>query len=153
VNRGERVTPAGSDFGVRTSAGQSRTTEEVEGVAGSVAHRSAEVTVTVTALRRRASDIINAELLRLSGRLPDLDPHVRERFTRTLRRVVDELLHAPTVQVNRLAKGPDGASYARALSELFELDPQAPAMAQPDEDVLAALEVPMNTAPDEERRR
>jgi len=66
----------------------------------------------VTALRRRASDIVNAELLRLSGRLPDLDPHVRERFTRTVRRVVDKLLHAP-VQVNRLAKGPDGASYAR----------------------------------------
>jgi glutamyl-tRNA reductase len=82
---------------------------------------SAEVTPTVTALRRRASDVIDAELLRLSARLPDLDPRVREEFARTVRRIVDKLLHTPTVQVKRLAAGPDGASYARALRELFEL--------------------------------
>jgi hypothetical protein len=29
--------------------------------------------------------------------------------------------------VKRLAGGPDGASYARALRELFALDPQIPA--------------------------
>ena len=86
------------------------------------AQRSAEVAPTVTALRRRASDVIDAELLRLSARLPDLDPQVREELTRTARRIVHKLLHAPTVQIKRLAGGPDGASYARALRELFELD-------------------------------
>ena len=39
-----------------------------------VAQRSAEVTPTLTALRRRASEVVDAELLRLSGRLPGLDP-------------------------------------------------------------------------------
>jgi glutamyl-tRNA reductase len=108
------------------------------------AHRSAEVTPTLTALRRRASDVVDAELLRLTGRLPDLDPQVREEVTRTVHRVVRKLLHTPTVQVKRLAGGPDGASYARALRELFELDPQIPAaVAMPSRgDVPSALDAP-----------
>jgi glutamyl-tRNA reductase len=109
-----------------------------------VAQRSAEVTPTLTALRRRASEVVDAELLRLSGRLPDLDPQVREAVTRTVHRVVHKLLHTPTVQVKRLAGGPDGDSYARALRELFELDPQIPAAvtvpSRPD--VLPALDAP-----------
>jgi glutamyl-tRNA reductase len=42
------------------------------------AQRSAEVTPTVTALRRRASEVIDAELLRLDSRLPEIEPRVRE---------------------------------------------------------------------------
>jgi glutamyl-tRNA reductase len=91
------------------------------------AQRSAAVTPTLAALRRRGSDVVDAELLRLSARLPGLDPRVREEVTRTVHRVVHKLLHAPTAQVRRLAEGPDGASYARALRELFDLDPAAPA--------------------------
>ncbi len=106
------------------------------------AQRSAEVTPTVTALRRRASDVIDAELLRLDARLPDLEAPVREEFTRTVRRVVDKLLHTPTVQVKKLAAGPDGDSYAEALRTLFGLDPQSPAAValQRSGDVLGALE-------------
>ncbi|MEJ3652393.1 glutamyl-tRNA reductase [Actinomycetes bacterium KLBMP 9759] len=106
------------------------------------AQRSADVTPTVTALRRRASDVIDAELLRLDSRLPALDGKVREEFARSVRRVVDKLLHTPTVQVKKLAEGPDGDSYAAALRTLFELDPQAPAAVaiQRSGDVLAALE-------------
>ncbi|MDN5918923.1 MAG: glutamyl-tRNA reductase [Pseudonocardia sp.] len=89
--------------------------------------RSAEVTPTVTALRRRASEVVDAELLRLDSRLPDIDSKVREELSRSVRRVVDKLLHTPTVQVKRLAEGPDGDSYAAALRTLFELDPQAAA--------------------------
>ncbi len=36
--------------------------------------RSAAVTPTVTALRKRAAEVVDAELLRLDRRLPDLDP-------------------------------------------------------------------------------
>ncbi len=106
------------------------------------AQRSAEVTPTVTALRRRACEVVDAELLRLASRLPDLDDAVRAELTRTVRRVVDKLLHTPTVQVKRLAEGPDGTSYAEALRELFELDPQAPAAVALTRsgDVLTALE-------------
>ncbi len=106
------------------------------------AQRSAEVTPTVTALRRRASDVIDAELLRLDARLPELASPVREEFAQTVRRVVDKLLHTPTVQVKKLAAGPDGDSYAEALRTLFELDPHTPAAValQRTGDVLGALE-------------
>jgi glutamyl-tRNA reductase len=92
-----------------------------------VAQRTAEVTPTVTALRKRAAEVVDAELLRLDGRLPGLDPAVRDELTRTVRRVVDKLLHAPTVRVKQLAEAGGGQAYADALRELFELDPQAAA--------------------------
>jgi glutamyl-tRNA reductase len=90
--------------------------------------RSAAVTPTVTALRKRAAEVVDAELLRLHKRLPELDAGVRDEVGRTVRRVVDKLLHAPTVRVKELAADPAGAGYADALRELFELDPQAPAV-------------------------
>ncbi|WP_329070776.1 glutamyl-tRNA reductase [Amycolatopsis sp. NBC_01480] len=94
--------------------------------------RRAEVTPTVTALRRRAADVVDAELLRLDNRLPELDSQVREEVGRTVRRVVDKLLHAPTVRVKQLAAETADTDYANALRELFCLDPQAPAaMASP----------------------
>ena len=85
----------------------------------------AEVTPTVTALRQRAADVVDTELLRLEHRLPGLDAAQRDEVARTVRRVVDKLLHAPTVRVKQLAGAPGGATYAEALRELFELDPQA----------------------------
>ncbi len=46
----------------------------------------------------------------------------------TVRRVVDKILHTPTVRVKQLADAPGGDKYAEALRELFELDPSAPEM-------------------------
>jgi glutamyl-tRNA reductase len=92
-----------------------------------LAQRTAEVIPTVAALRKRAADVVNAELLRLDGRLPGLDSAVRTELTRTVRRVVDKLLHAPTVQVKQLAKASGGQAYTDALQKLFELDPRAAA--------------------------
>jgi glutamyl-tRNA reductase len=92
------------------------------------ARRSSAVTPTVTALRRRAAEVVDAELSRLDSRLPELDAAVREELARTVRRVVDKLLHAPTVRVKQLAAAPGGATYAEALRELFELDPTLPAV-------------------------
>ncbi|MEO8814046.1 MAG: glutamyl-tRNA reductase [Mycobacterium sp.] len=85
--------------------------------------RMAEVTPTVTALRQRAADVVSGELLRLDHRLPGLAVDQREEVARTVRRVVDKLLHAPTVRVKQLASSPSGGSYAEALRELFQLDP------------------------------
>ncbi|BBY07001.1 glutamyl-tRNA reductase [Mycobacterium noviomagense] len=87
--------------------------------------RMAEVTPTVTALRQRAADVVDAELLRLENRLPGLDAAQRDEVARTVRRVVDKLLHAPTVRIKQLASAPGGDSYAEALRELFELDQTA----------------------------
>ncbi len=87
------------------------------------AQRSAAATPTVTALRKRAAEVVDAELLRLSGKLPDLEPVVRDELARTVWRVVDKLLHTPTVRVKELAGSGDGPAYADALRELFGLDP------------------------------
>ena len=84
----------------------------------------------------RAADVVEAELLRLDNRLPGLDDAHREEVARTVRRVVDKLLHAPTVRVKQLASAPGGDTYAEALRELFELDPQAV-------DAVAAGELPL----------
>ncbi|MBW1597525.1 glutamyl-tRNA reductase [Streptomyces sp. JJ38] len=88
------------------------------------AQRAATITPTVIALRTMASDLVAGEMARLEGRLPGLDERERAEITQTVRRVVDKLLHAPTVRVKQLAGEPGGASYADALRELFDLDPQ-----------------------------
>lgn len=84
------------------------------------------VAPTVTALRARAAQVVDAELLRLNSRLPGLDPTVRDELASAVRRAVDKVLHAPTVRVKELAATPEGNSYAAALRELFDLDPNRP---------------------------
>lgn len=87
--------------------------------------RAASVAPTVVALRGMAEDVVRAELIRLAGRLPDLDDRARAEIELAVRRVVDKLLHAPTVRVKQLAEEPGGQSYADALSKLFGLDARA----------------------------
>ncbi|MFI9269433.1 glutamyl-tRNA reductase [Kitasatospora sp. NPDC052896] len=89
------------------------------------AQRAARIAPTVVALRAMASEVVGAELARLDSRLPGLDERSRAEMAQTVRRVVDKLLHAPTVRVKQLAAEPGGASYAEALRELFDLDPAA----------------------------
>ena len=88
------------------------------------AQRAATITPTVVALRAMAADVVSSEMARLEGRLHGLDDKQRAEITQTVRRVVDKLLHAPTVRVKQLAGEPGGAGYADALRELFDLDPQ-----------------------------
>ena len=83
------------------------------------------VAPTVTALRARANQVIDGELTRLDGRLPDLDPGARREVADAVRRAVEKVLHAPTVRVKELAGEPGGDQYAAALRELFDLDPAA----------------------------
>jgi glutamyl-tRNA reductase len=81
------------------------------------------VAPTVTALRARANQVIDAELARLYARLPDADEQTRAEVGDAVRRAVEKLLHAPTVRVKELAAQPNGDQYANALRELFDLDP------------------------------
>ncbi|MGH2930179.1 MAG: glutamyl-tRNA reductase, partial [Solirubrobacteraceae bacterium] len=91
------------------------------------AARVARVTPTVVALRAKAATVVDAELTRLAGRLSDegVSGRALEEMARTVHRVVDKLLHAPTVRVKELASSPDGEEYAAALRVLFDLDPRA----------------------------
>jgi glutamyl-tRNA reductase len=65
--------------------------------------------------------VVDAELLRLAGRLPDLDARARAEIARTVHRVVDKLLHEPTVRVKELTGTPGGTDYAGVLRALFGL--------------------------------
>ena len=87
--------------------------------------RAERVAPTVVALRARAQQMVDVELARLEARLPDLDERSRREITNAVSRVVDKLLHTPTVRVKELAESPGGDSYAEALRELFALDPAA----------------------------
>jgi glutamyl-tRNA reductase len=99
---------------------------EEEFAAYGSAVRAASVTPTVVALRAKAASVVDAELGRLTGRLADegMSGHALEEIAQTVRRVVDKLLHAPTVRVKELASSPDGEEYAAALRVLFDLDPR-----------------------------
>src|SRR5690606_18266278 len=98
--------------------------EEVSGYLDAM--RAARVTPTVIALRTKAADVVDAEINRLMSRVPGMEDRVREEVTQTVRRVVDKLLHEPTVRVKQLAASSCGDQYAQALRELFNLDPQVP---------------------------
>ena len=89
--------------------------------------RAAQVTPTVVALRAKAATVVDAELERLGGRLSEhgVSGHALEEIAQTVRRVVDKLLHAPTVRVKELASSPGGEEYETALRVLFDLDPRA----------------------------
>lgn len=89
------------------------------------ARRSASVTPTVVALRTMATGVVETELQRLAGRLPNLDDAARAEIEQAVRRVADKLLHQPTVRVKELANETGAVSYAAALAELFALDPEA----------------------------
>ena len=87
---------------------------------------AARVAPTVVALRAKAATVVDAELARLAGRLSadGLSGRAMDEIAQTVRRVVDKLLHAPTVRVKELAGSPGGEEYAAALRVLFDIDPR-----------------------------
>ena len=90
-----------------------------------LAEHAARVAPTVVALRAKAAEVVDAEIARLAGRLNTLDARTHSEVVRAMRRVVDKLLHSPTVRVKELAGSPGGDSYEDALRVLFDLDPAA----------------------------
>lgn len=96
------------------------------------------VAPTVAALRSRAAAVVAAELERLDHRLPDLDEATRHEVQQAVHRVVEKLLHTPTVRVKELTSDGQGESYAAALRELFDLDPH----------IVAAVAAPPGDHPD-----
>jgi len=89
------------------------------------ARHAARVAPTVVALRAKAVEVVEAELARLAGKLGEIDDRTRAEIAQAMHRVMDKLLHAPTVRVKELAGSPGGDSYEAALRVLFDLDPGA----------------------------
>jgi glutamyl-tRNA reductase len=84
--------------------------------------RGADVAPTVAALRARADDLVAAELAKLRTKRPDLTDEQRSDVAQTVHRIVQRLLHTPSVRVRELAAEPGGDRYAEVLRDLFGLD-------------------------------
>ncbi len=112
---------------------EARRIVDAELAAYAAARRASGVAPTVVALRDKAAQIVAAEMHRLDRRLPELDATARDEIAATVRRVVDKVLHSPTVRVQELADTVGPQSYPEALRTLFDLDPSAPtAIAAPE---------------------
>lgn len=120
----ESLAEASADAPMAADVDQVRRIVADEVAAFGAAQRAAHITPTVVALRTMAADVVAGEIARLDGRLPDLDDRQRGEIRQAVHRVVDKLLHAPTVRVKQLAAEPGGAGYADALRTLFDLDPE-----------------------------
>jgi glutamyl-tRNA reductase len=83
--------------------------------------RSLEVVPVVAALRRRADTIRERELARAEPRLRALTDAERRNVEALTAKIVNELLHEPTVRVKEAA-AVGAEAYADALRELFALD-------------------------------
>jgi glutamyl-tRNA reductase len=84
---------------------------------------SREVVPAIASLRAHAEKIRAAEVERARARLSSSDQEVVESITA---RIVDKLLHLPTVRLKEAAAGAEGGSYAQAVRHLFGLgdDPE-----------------------------
>jgi glutamyl-tRNA reductase len=93
-------------------------------VAAYLTTRAAEsVAPTVAALRSRAAEVVERELGRLEQRLPAMDDATRHEVQHAVHRIVEKLLHTPTVRMKERATSGHGDDYAQALRELFDLAP------------------------------
>lgn len=93
-------------------------------VAVYLTHRRARrVGPTVVALRARAEAVVAQELGRIESRMPHLSADEFDEVRMGMQRVVDKLLHTPTVRVKELEATDSVGDYAHALRDLFDLDP------------------------------
>ena len=79
---------------------------------------SLDVVPAIASLRARAEEIRRAELERVAGRLSDEERRAVESVTA---RMLDKLLHLPTVRMKQAAVTADGVVYADAVRHLFGL--------------------------------
>ncbi|MGD2218567.1 MAG: glutamyl-tRNA reductase [Gemmatimonadales bacterium] len=85
-------------------------------------YRSLDVVPTVVSLRRQAHRMREAEVRRALRRLGGLTEGDREIIQAMAKRIVNKLLHHPTVCLKQHAGRSDGYRYVEVTRELFALD-------------------------------
>lgn len=118
----------GAEAGVGDSAEQAQVHAVEALVTAEVAEflverRAAAVGPTVAALRSRAVQVVSSEIERLQQRL-ELTDQDEAQVRQTVHRVVEKILHAPTVRMKQLAGDDQGHDYAELMRTLFDLDPR-----------------------------
>lgn len=84
--------------------------------------RERGVVPVLVALRQKAKGIAQEEMKRNSEEFERLDPEGQERISRMVNRIVNKLLHEPTVRLKAAAANGNGVEYADALRDLFALE-------------------------------
>ncbi len=93
-----------------------------EQVAGFMAWLMAlSVTPVITDLREHAEAIRQRELAKARGRLAGLPADYMGLMELVTQRIINQLLHEPTVRLKERAASSDGAAYAQAVRDLFDL--------------------------------
>lgn len=93
-----------------------------EAVSRHLGDRAAQaVAPTVAAMRSAAAEVVTRELERLDQRTPDLTEAERAEVHLAVHRVVEKLLHRPTVRVKEMAVDGRIAEYEDAIRALFDL--------------------------------
>jgi glutamyl-tRNA reductase len=92
---------------------------------------SRDVVPAIASLRALAEEIRESELERARARLERLTEAERRAVEAVTARIVDKLLHVPTVKMKEAAAGADGAVYADALRHLFGLGDDAASSRHP----------------------
>jgi glutamyl-tRNA reductase len=85
---------------------------------------SLDVVSTITDLRRQIELMRQRELERLFNRL-DLDEHERELIATMSHRLVNKILHEPTLRLKQETANGNGAIYISTMRQLFLLDEAA----------------------------
>jgi glutamyl-tRNA reductase len=81
---------------------------------------SLDVVSTITDLRNHVNNVRESELERLFNRL-DLDDHERELVAAMSERLINKILHNPTLRLKSEAANGNGAAYISAVHHLFDL--------------------------------
>ncbi|TWP34708.1 glutamyl-tRNA reductase [Leekyejoonella antrihumi] len=94
-----------------------------------VRRRESAIIPTVAALRAQSVTVMDAELTRLDSRL-DLSPDELAQVRLAMHRVVEKILHTPTVRMKQMAGRENGTDVAQLLQQLFDLDPHESRVSQ-----------------------
>lgn len=81
-----------------------------------------EVTPLIESLRRRGELVADAEIREALRKLGAADPEIQKIVTRMGRRIVNKILHQPTVKLKAWAARGDLAFEAHMVADLFGLD-------------------------------
>jgi glutamyl-tRNA reductase len=88
--------------------------------------RSLDAVPTVVDLRARAEQVASAELERTLRRLDPRDERLARELDCMAHRIINKLLHEPTVRLKSEAESGNGALYRQAVRELFDLSEVCP---------------------------
>ncbi|HEY7092100.1 MAG TPA: glutamyl-tRNA reductase [Ktedonobacterales bacterium] len=94
-----------------------------EELAGYLAwERTRRVAPAITALRQQAREVAQAEVERALRRAPELDEREQEILREMAHRIVNKLLHTPTVNLKERAARGEHRFYLHATRKLFALE-------------------------------